>query len=124
MPDLARVVVPVGGGGLISGVAIALKSPRPEVEVVGVQVETCAPFPASLAAGDPVAVQSALTIADGIAVKRPGELTLALIKHWVDEIVVVPRTKSPRRWCSCSSGPSSWSRERARWAWPRCSAVA
>ncbi len=56
VPDIARVVVPVGGGGLISGVAIALKSERPAVEVVGVQVDTCAPFPASLAAGEPVAV--------------------------------------------------------------------
>jgi len=89
IPELARVIVPVGGGGLISGVGIALKSQRPEIEVIGVQVETCAPFRASLAAGEPVAVDSALTIADGIAVKRPGELTLALIKRWVDEIVVV-----------------------------------
>jgi threonine dehydratase len=89
-PDVERVIVPVGGGGLISGVAIALKSLRPELEVIGVQVDTCAPFPASLSAGSPVAVESALTIADGIAVKRPGELTLGLIKRWVDEIVIVP----------------------------------
>ncbi|MFZ1995246.1 MAG: threonine ammonia-lyase [Solirubrobacteraceae bacterium] len=88
-PDLRRVVVPVGGGGLISGVGIAVKSQRPEVEVIGVQVEACAPFPTSLAAGEPVAVASALTIADGIAVKRPGTLTLALIQRWVDELVVV-----------------------------------
>jgi threonine dehydratase len=88
VPDLARVIVPVGGGGLVSGVAIAIKSQRPEVEVIGVQVETCAPFPASLSAGEPVAVDSALTIADGIAVKRPGRLTLALIARWVDRLVV------------------------------------
>ncbi|HEX4011974.1 MAG TPA: threonine ammonia-lyase [Solirubrobacteraceae bacterium] len=87
--DLTRVIVPVGGGGLVSGVAIAIKSLRPEVEVIGVQVEACAPFPASLAAGEPVAVASALTIADGIAVKRPGELTLALITQWVDGLVIV-----------------------------------
>ncbi|MFZ0039855.1 MAG: threonine ammonia-lyase [Solirubrobacteraceae bacterium] len=89
VPDMERVVVPVGGGGLISGVAIAIKSARPEVKVVGVQVEGCAPFLASLSAGEPVAVASALTIADGIAVKRPGRLTLSLIEHWVDEMVVV-----------------------------------
>src|SRR5436305_11182298 len=87
--DIARVLVPVGGGGLISGIAIALKSRRPEIEVIGVQVETCAPFPTSLERGTPAAVDSALTIADGIAVKRPGELTLPLIKHWVDGMVLV-----------------------------------
>jgi threonine dehydratase len=89
VPDMARVVVPVGGGGLISGTAIAIKSQRPDVRVVGVQVQTCAPMPASLSAGAPVAVDSALTIADGIAIKRPGELTLKLIARWVDEIVLV-----------------------------------
>jgi threonine dehydratase len=89
VPDMARVVVPVGGGGLISGTAIAIKSQRPDVKVVGVQVRTCAPMPASLSAGTPVAVDSALTIADGIAVKRPGELTLKLIARWVDELVLV-----------------------------------
>jgi threonine dehydratase len=84
------VIVPVGGGGLASGVAIALKSQRPAIEVIGVQVESCAPFPASLAAGEPVEVSSARTIADGIAVKRPGKVTLPLIREWVDELVVVP----------------------------------
>jgi len=90
VPDIAVVVVPIGGGGLASGVAIALKSQLPDVRVVGVQVAACAPFPASLEAGEPVAVDSALTIADGIAVKRPGEVTVPLVKRWVDEIVVVP----------------------------------
>ena len=89
VPALVRVIVPVGGGGLVSGVAIAVKSQRPEVEVIGVQVEACAPFAASLAAGEPVAVTSAMTIADGIAVKRPGALTLELIARWVDGVVVV-----------------------------------
>jgi threonine dehydratase len=89
VPGLTRVIVPVGGGGLISGVAIAVKSLRPDVEVIGVQAEACSPFPASVAAGEPVAVSSALTIADGIAVKRPGRLTLELIQRWVDGLVVV-----------------------------------
>jgi threonine dehydratase len=87
--DLARVVVPVGGGGLAAGVAIAVKSARPEVEVIGVQVDTVAAFPASLQRGEPVAVPSALTIADGIAVKRPGGLTLGLVQRWLDDLVVV-----------------------------------
>lgn len=90
VPALSTVVVPVGGGGLASGVAIAVKSVRPEVRVVGVQVDTVAAYPASLAAGRPIAVHSALTIADGIAVKRPGDLTLKLIDRWLDDVVTVP----------------------------------
>jgi len=72
VPDLAKVVVPVGGGGLASGVAIAVKSARPEVEVVGVRI-----------------ADAALTIADGIAVKQPGELTAPLLRDWLDGEVVV-----------------------------------
>jgi threonine dehydratase len=87
--DLAKVIVPLGGGGLASGIAIAVKSARPGVEVVGVQAGACAPFTDSLTRGEPVAVASALTIADGIAVKRPGELTLGLVKHWLDDVVAV-----------------------------------
>jgi threonine dehydratase len=90
VPDLAKVVVPVGGGGLSSGVAIAVKSARPDVEVVGVQVETVAAFPESLRRGEPVGIDAALTIADGIAVKRPGTLTLPLVRRWLDDVVVVP----------------------------------
>jgi threonine dehydratase len=89
VPDLARVIVPVGGGGLVSGVAVALKSERPSIEVIGVQAASCAPVRGSLEQGKPVAVESALTIADGIAVKRPGELTLSLIERWVDDLVAV-----------------------------------
>jgi len=89
VPDLAKVVVPVGGGGLASGIAIAVKSERPEVEVVGVQIAACAPYPASLERGTPVPAESAPTIADGIAVKRPGELTLALLREWLDGMAVV-----------------------------------
>ncbi len=89
VPDLARIVVPVGGGGLISGIAVAVRSQRPEVEVIGVQVEACAPFIASLEAGELVAVESARTIADGIAIKRPADITLRLINALVKELVVV-----------------------------------
>ncbi len=89
VPDLARVVVPVGGGGLCAGIAIAIKSARPEVEVIGVQAAACAPYPESLGRGEAVPVTSALTIADGIAIKRPGALTLPLLQEWADGIVVV-----------------------------------
>ena len=82
LPALSTVVVPVGGGGLASGVAIAVKSVRPEVRVVGVQVETVAAYPGVAGGrGRRCAVGGALTIADGIAVKRPGELTLGLIRR-------------------------------------------
>ena len=90
VPDLAKVVVPVGGGGLASGIAIAVKSARPEIEVVGVQVDSVASYPESLRRGEPVEVAPGLTIADGIAVKRPGELTLGLVRTWLDDVVVVP----------------------------------
>ena len=89
LPDLATVVVPLGGGGLLSGVAIAVKTARPDVRVIGVQIASCAAYAASLAAGQPVGVDAGPTVADGIAVKRPGELTLRLVRDWVDEIVVV-----------------------------------
>jgi threonine dehydratase len=89
VPDLAKVVVPVGGGGLCSGIAIAVKSARPEVEVVGVQAAACAPYPESLRRGFPVDIDASLTIADGIAVKTPGKLTLDLLTRWVDGIAVV-----------------------------------
>ena len=89
VPDLGRVVVPVGGCGLCSGVALAIKAARPEVSIVGVQAAACAPFPASLAAGEPVEAASALTIADGIAVKRPGGITLPILRELTDEIVMV-----------------------------------
>ena len=89
VPDLAKVIVPVGGGGLCAGVAIAVKEARPDVEVVGVQVAACSPYPESLRRGEPVPASSALTIADGIAVKRPGDLTLALLARYADGIVIV-----------------------------------
>ena len=89
VPDLDTVIVPVGGGGLASGIAIAVKSALPSVRVVGVQASVCAPFAASLRSGVSEPASSALTIADGIAVKRPGALTLELLKEWLDDLVVV-----------------------------------
>jgi threonine dehydratase len=89
VPDLAKVVVPVGGGGLASGIAIALKERDPRIEVVGVQVEASPAVRESLRRGGPVETPVGATIADGIAIKRPGELTLALIERWLDGVEVV-----------------------------------
>ncbi len=89
VPDAATVVVCVGGGGLISGIAVVLRALRPDVRIIGVQAAGCASFEGSLAAGQPVALPSSTTIADGIAVKRPGELTLAHVDALVDEVVTV-----------------------------------
>ncbi|MFE9688764.1 threonine ammonia-lyase [Micromonospora sp. NPDC005806] len=88
-PDVKTIVTGVGGGGLISGMAVAAKALRPEVRVIGVQAATAAAFPPSLKAGEPVRLPSFSTIADGIAVGRPGELTFAHVRKLVDEIVTV-----------------------------------
>ena len=87
VPDLAKVVVCLGGGGLAAGVAIAVKDVLPHVEVVGVQAEVVAAYPPSLAAGMPVEVPAATTIADGIALRRPGDITFPLVRDMVDEVV-------------------------------------
>jgi threonine dehydratase len=79
--ELETLVVPIGGGGLASGIALALNELRPEVKIVGVQAENCAPF-----AGDG---EPGHTIADGIAVKKPGELTRRILADRLDEIVTV-----------------------------------
>lgn len=89
LQSVQTVVVPVGGGGLISGVAAALKSLKPSIRVVGVQAKGAASFPPSLAQGSPVTLERMTTIADGIAANTPGELTLAHVTKYVDEIVVV-----------------------------------
>jgi len=89
VPTAATIVTAVGGGGLISGLSVAVKALRPDVRVVGVQAEGAASFPPSLAAGAPRKLARAATIADGIAVLRPGDLTFAHVSKLVDEVVTV-----------------------------------
>ncbi|HUY14705.1 MAG TPA: threonine ammonia-lyase [Terriglobia bacterium] len=89
VPGLEAVVVPVGGGGLIGGVACAIKERRPEVRVIGVQTARLPSMAAALAQHQPVTIDPAITVADGIAVRRAGDLTLPLVEHYVDEMVTV-----------------------------------
>jgi len=96
LPEATVVVVPIGGGGIISGIALAVKNLLPKVQVVGVQAAAVAPVGKSLKEGKPVAVEGAPTIADGIAVKRPGEITLPLIEEYVDKVVEVTEEEIAR----------------------------
>jgi threonine dehydratase len=98
IPALARVLVPVGGGGLASGVGIALRHARPDVELVGVQARACAPYVQALqgtgstvevAAAPEATIAAGATIADGIAIKRPGTLTLPLLGELLDALETV-----------------------------------
>ena len=89
VPQLEAVVVPIGGGGLIGGIACAIKESRPGVKIVGVQTARLASMVAAVKAGEPVTIDPATTIADGIAVRRAGALTLPLVEAYVDEIVTV-----------------------------------
>ncbi|MEV7876047.1 threonine ammonia-lyase [Microbacterium sp. NPDC089188] len=93
MPDLETVIVGIGGGGLAAGVAAAVKARAAaegrQVRVIGVQAHNSAAYPSSLAAGYPMQVETTPTIADGIAVARPGDLPFELIRQYVDEVVTV-----------------------------------
>ena len=88
-PDVKTVVVCTGGGGLLAGVALAVKSLRPDVRVIGAQAAGAAAYPPSLLAGHPVPLTRMRTMADGIAVGRPGDVPFALIQKYVDDIRVV-----------------------------------
>jgi threonine dehydratase len=87
--DADTVVVPTGGGGFLAGIATALKARRPDIRVIGVQAESAAAYPASLAAGHPVPLERMATMADGIAVGCPGDVPFAAVQEHVDEIRTV-----------------------------------
>lgn len=89
VPNLDTIIVPIGGGGLIGGTAVALKSARPEIRVVGVQAESAATVPKSLQKGEPHILSETDTIADGIATGGISDLTYDLIDEYVDEVVTV-----------------------------------
>jgi threonine dehydratase len=89
VPEVEAVVAPIGGGGLIAGVACAVKETNPKVRVIGVQPARLPSMKVAIAEGHPVTLSPAATIADGIAVRRAGEKTLPLIQKYVDDIVTV-----------------------------------
>ncbi|HLN76608.1 MAG TPA: threonine ammonia-lyase [Nocardioidaceae bacterium] len=89
VPDAATIVVPTGGGGLLAGIATAVKGRRPDARVIGVQAEGAAAYPRSLAERHPVPLETMSTMADGIAVGCPGEVPFRAISEYVDDIVTV-----------------------------------
>ncbi len=101
VPDVRTVVVCTGGGGLLAGIALAVKSTKPGVRVVGVQAENAAAFPASLAAGCPVPLERMTTMADGIAVGCPGTVPFELVRELVDDIVTVSEESLSRALLLC-----------------------
>ena len=102
VPELNTLVVPIGGGGLISGMTTAIKALKPDVRVIGVQAAGCSSVIPSLEQGHPIQVSAAQTIADGIAVKRPGDLTLPIIRELVDDVLEVTDDEIARAIVHCS----------------------
>jgi threonine dehydratase len=100
-PDVRTILVGVGGGGLVAGIAAAVKAVRPDVRVIGVQAEQAAAFPPSLAAGRPVVVEPATTMADGISVARPGDLTFEMVSKLVDSVVTVSEESISQALLNC-----------------------
>lgn len=89
VPDLDAIVVPIGGAGLIAGLALAIKTHRPDVQVIGVEPFRAASYSAALAAGNPVQFELSPTLADGLAVPRVGQNAFAIAREWVDRVVLV-----------------------------------
>lgn len=101
VPDVATVLVAVGGGGLVAGVASVFKARKPHVRVIGVQAENAAAFPPSLSAGQPVLLAHPATMADGIAVGSPGPVSFAHVSALVDDIVTVSEESLSRAVLLC-----------------------
>ncbi|MBK0866661.1 MULTISPECIES: threonine ammonia-lyase [unclassified Saccharopolyspora] len=101
LPQVGTILVPTGGGGLLGGVAAAVKALRPEVRVIGVQAEQAAAWPGSLAAGHPVRVTDTRTMADGIAVAEPGAVTFEHVSAFADEVITVSEQSLSRALLLC-----------------------
>jgi threonine dehydratase len=100
-PEVRTIAVPVGGGGLASGIAVAASALLPNAQLIGVQAEAAAPVPASITAGYPISVTPSATMADGIAVARPGDLTIALLAGHGTTIVTVTEENLSRGLLLC-----------------------
>ena len=107
VPDVEQVVVPIGGGGLISGVAAAVKSMRPNVKVIGVQAATVPSMFVSMRSGEIITVRDGATIADGIHVLTPGDLTFRMVKDYVDDIVTVSEDEIAAAIVALLEGPKT-----------------
>ncbi|HEY0639047.1 MAG TPA: threonine ammonia-lyase [Pseudonocardiaceae bacterium] len=101
LPEVRTVLVATGGGGLVGGVAAAVKATRPDVRVIGVQAEQAAAWPGSLAAGRPLRLDSMNTMADGIAVGLPGDVTYAHVSKLVDDVLTVSEEALSRALLLC-----------------------
>ncbi|GAA4612644.1 threonine ammonia-lyase [Saccharopolyspora hordei] len=101
LPEVRSIVVPTGGGGLVSGIAAAVKAEHPQVRVLAVQAEQAAAWPVSLAAGKPVRLAGAQTMADGIAVAEPGPVTFAHVSELVDAVLTVSEEALSRALLLC-----------------------
>lgn len=89
IPDVNMVIAPIGGGGLLAGISVAIKSLKPEVEIIGVEAENAASYQASRSEGKCITLKQVYTIADGIAVKKPGEKNFPILNKYVDDAVTV-----------------------------------
>ena len=107
VPDVEQIVVPIGGGGLISGVAAAVKSMRPNVKVIGVQAATAPSMFVSMRSGEITTVRDGATIADGIHVLTPGDLTFRMVKDYVDDIVTVSEDEIAAAIVALLEGPKT-----------------
>jgi threonine dehydratase len=100
-PQVRTILVPVGGGGLAAGIAVAVKNLDPQIKIVGVQAESVAPYPASIASGHPVPVRPLPTIADGIAISRPGDIAFGILSTQADRFVAVSEAALSRGLLLC-----------------------
>ena len=107
LPDASQIIVPVGGGGLISGIAMAVKSMKKDVKIIGVQASTVASMAASFKSGKLTEVEDGATIADGIHVLKPGDLTFSICEEYVDDIVTVSEDEIAAAIVALLEGPKA-----------------